>query len=378
MKILPLFTLYILFLQYTYAQNIRNIGDLKIHEKGQIGFYSNLKNDGNFNNTNGLAGFYGLNLNTIYGTTPLSFHDIEINNDQGVLLQVPVQVNHNINFIYGDFISSKSTSSPDLSLTTDSFYNGESNFSKVNGFVSVYGQQNFLFPIGDEFYLRPLGLKTNSTTTTYKSAYLFENSTWYYPFIDQGQTGIAQISENEYWVLEGNDSAIITISWDERSAISMMTNNLDNLTIVGFNKELNLWQSLGALDRTGTLDQGIITSYEFVPDHYSAITFGITPGNTAISHKGYHYLVTPNGDGINDFLFIPELAEFKTNRLLIFDRNGLKVFEQENYTNEFFGEAGFTIPAISRTKGLPEGIYFYLVEVGEEKFTIQGFLFLDR
>lgn len=378
MKVVSFFFLSIILLQCSYAQSTKNFGNLKIHENGQIGFYSSLKNDGNFNNTQGLAGFYGTGLNIISGTNPPLFHDIEINNDEGIFLETPVIVDHNTNFIFGDVINTKLNSNNTLSLTSVSFYNGESNFSKVDGFLSVTGQENFLFPIGDENYLRPLGLKTTSKTSTYKSAYLFENSNWYFPLINKDESGIALISEYEYWLLTGSDAAIITLSWNERSAIGNLTNNLDNLNIVGFNKELNMWQSLGALDRTGNLEQGMITSSEFIPDQYSAITFGVMQKSNAVSHKGYHYLVTPNGDGINDFLFIPELADFDSNRLMIFDRNGLKVFEQENYTNEFFGEAGFSIPAISRTKGLPEGIYFYLVELGEDNLTIQGFLFLDR
>lgn len=89
-------------------------------------------------------------------------------------------------------------------------------------------------------------------------------------------------------------------------------------------------------------------------------------------------MVSPNGDGINDFLYIPELENYETNTLQIFDRNGLKVFEQDNYTSEFNGVAGVNVPAISRNRGLPEGVYFYLVSAGKQEFTIQGFLYLKR
>lgn len=363
---------------FAKAQNIRNIGDLKIHTNGQIGFFSSLKNDGTFTNTAGLAGFYGVFQNNIYGINSPQFYDFEINNDNGISLQIPITVNHNTNFIFGDIITSKAINNISLDLYSTSFYNGETNFSKVNGYVSITDVQNFLFPIGDENYLRPLGIDSNSAETFFKAVYMYENSLLYYPADLNFNNELSQISKEEYWVLEGADTTQITIGWNDRSAIHTLTDDLNYLVIVGFDKELREWVQLGTAERTGTLEEGFISSIEFSPNLYSAITFGTLKNKSPISHKGYHYLVTPNGDGINDFLYIPELEDFKTNRLMVFDRNGLKVFEQENYVNEFEGTASFDIPAISRAKGLPEGIYYYLITAGKDNITIQGFLYLDR
>ncbi|MBM1104560.1 gliding motility-associated C-terminal domain-containing protein [Aurantibacter crassamenti] len=360
------------------AQTIRNFGDLEIHTNGQLGIYSSFENDGVFNNSSGLAGFYGSYQNYISGSISPQFHDIEINNDQGVFLQIPLKVNNNTNFIFGDLITSKLSNSNYLELSSTSFYNGESIFSKVNGYVSISNVQSFLFPIGDEEYLRPIGIDTGGIMASFKSTYLFENGTLNFSNKIEANSDLTSISNKEYWILEGDTSAMITIGWNNRSQLQDITNDLNNLTVVGFDKELMQWTNLVAIDRSGNIEEGFISSTSFIPNRYSAITFGILHTKTDILHKGYHYLVTPNGDGINDYLYIPELENYDSNHLHIFSRNGLKVFEQKNYFNEFNGITGVNISAISKDQGLPEGIYFYLVTVGDKNLTLQGFLYLDR
>ena len=82
----------------------------------------------------------------------------------------------------------------------------------------------------------------------------------------------------------------------------------------------------------------VIESDSFVPDDYDIITIAGFAVPTRLIELD-NYLVTPNGDGANDFLQIPELELSPNNRIRIFDRNGLKVFEKDNYTNEFTGFA---------------------------------------
>ncbi|WP_036151464.1 gliding motility-associated C-terminal domain-containing protein [Maribacter forsetii] len=375
--------IFIIILSITYvptiqAQNIRNFGDLKIHESGKLGFFSSLVNDGTFNNTVGLAGFYGDVQNSISGSIQPNFYDLEINNDKGIFLQRTIEVSNNTNLIFGNFITEKYSHNSYLNFRATSFYNGESDFSKVDGFAAISDVQSFIFPIGDETYLRPLGISTVVTLSNFKSAYLFKDATSDYNNIISKDSKLSRISDLEYWVLEGESPTEVTIGWNDRSALHSMITDIDSVTVVGFDKELREWTNLGAIDITGNLEEGFITSMTFIPNLYSALTFGVLEDKSPVSHKGYHYLVTPNGDGINDFLLIPELSDYDYNRMLIFDRNGVKVFEQENYTNEFNGEVSSNIQAINRKTGLAEGIYFYQIELGKENLNLQGFLYLDR
>ncbi|MBU2997757.1 gliding motility-associated C-terminal domain-containing protein [Cellulophaga baltica] len=373
-----IFTIYLLVTLVGKAQTFRNFGDIEIHSNGRIGFYSSLENDGSFENFGGLAGFYGGSLNSVSGTFSPKFYDLEIYNEEGVLLQIPMEVSNNTNFIFGDFITPKLMNTTSLEFISDSFYNGESNFSKVNGYISITNKQSFLFPIGDESYLRPLKIDTKKRTSFFKTAFFYENGNLNFSDSLDSESELLLISNAEYWILEGNATTLITIGWDDRSYLEELTNDENNITVVGFKKDTNQWVDLGATERIGNIEEGFITSELFFPDKYSAITFGILETTKPVTNKGYHYIVTPNGDGINDFLLIPELEDYDSNRLLIFDRNGLKVFEQENYYDEFNGKVSIPISALNRDKGLPEGVYFYLVYAGEENFRIQGFLYLKR
>lgn len=65
-------------------------------------------------------------------------------------------------------------------------------------------------------------------------------------------------------------------------------------------------------------------------------------------------VITPNGDGINDFFFINELLFYEPIHLKVYNRWGRKVFEDENYKNDWNGVNMWG-------KSLAEGTYFYVL-----------------
>ncbi len=64
-------------------------------------------------------------------------------------------------------------------------------------------------------------------------------------------------------------------------------------------------------------------------------------------------IITPNGDGINDYFDIPNLESYLSSQLLIFNRWGKKVFEKEPYLPDNDKWDG---------QGLPDGTYFYILK----------------
>jgi gliding motility-associated-like protein len=46
-----------------------------------------------------------------------------------------------------------------------------------------------------------------------------------------------------------------------------------------------------------------------------------------------HQGVSPNGDGINDFLVIDGITQYPDNHLMIINRNGALVFQSKGYDN---------------------------------------------
>lgn len=64
-------------------------------------------------------------------------------------------------------------------------------------------------------------------------------------------------------------------------------------------------------------------------------------------------VITPNGDNVNDYLKFKNLQFFGLNNIAIFNRWGKKIYEQENYKNDWNGS------------GLSDGTYFFILNVPE-------------
>jgi gliding motility-associated-like protein len=263
----------------------------------------------------------------------------------------------------------------------EAFYTGETDATKVDGYAAITNKQSFTFPVGDARQLRPLILNSEGVNTFAKCAYFREDpnnpSTFpSFPTTARAQT-IAAVSSAEFWRLEGSVPSTVSLSWNPQSNLAAIAANLNSVTLMGWSKSAGRWLSLGQEGAGGDLDNGFVSSAPFVPDEYEIITFGSLAEPTDILSLD-NYLLTPNGDGVNDFLEIIELEQSPHNKISIFDRNGLKVFEMVNYTNEFTGTANVDNLVINKKQGLPEGIYFYVIRMDDLGLNYQGFLYLER
>jgi gliding motility-associated-like protein len=99
------------------------------------------------------------------------------------------------------------------------------------------------------------------------------------------------------------------------------------------------------------------------PDSLKATADGV------IVHPG----VSPNGDGISDYLVIDGLNAYPGNKLTIMDRSGVTVFAANNYGSKVFDGHS----SINGSMQLP-GTYFYLLEYnnGKENKRKTGFILL--
>jgi gliding motility-associated-like protein len=78
---------------------------------------------------------------------------------------------------------------------------------------------------------------------------------------------------------------------------------------------------------------------------------------------------TPNGDGINDYWLIPELANYPGAYVTVVNRDGQVVFESRNFTR-WDGKNG--------GRDLPAGVYFYRVRKAPGEEPVTGWLNLLR
>lgn len=387
MKVLPTLLLSILGFFVNAQTALYNNGNLQIHSGGNLGFHTNFINDAPTDQNLGLVGFYGPRALTVSGTVTPLFFDTEIAAEANVLLQLGYDNTNSTNFILGDFVTPLNLPDIYYNFMGDSFYGGENDLSKINGYAAITNQKDFMFPVGDSEFLRPLRLTSEDSNLFAKCAYFLENANNPlslpndYP-TSQVDIDVEAVSTREFWKLEGTVPATITINWNTRSALANLTNDATLIIPVGWSKISNRWLSLGVTSTIGSLEQGIVTSESFVPDDYEIITFGVSRlplEPTAVDVLTLdNYLVTANNDGINDALIIPELAGYPENLVQVYDRYGIKVFEKENYTDEFKGFSNQNNVIFSKEKGLPVGVYFYTVDLPRENLYFQGFLYLAR
>jgi hypothetical protein len=363
-----------------------NSGNLRLHDTGQMGLHTELINDAAWDNNLGLVGFYG-NARTLSGTVVPLLYDVEVVLNTTLRLTTGLDVANNLNFITGNVATDRLDPGTHLTFVGDAFYVGESDLAKVDGYAAMTNKSSFIFPVGSAAELRPLVLNAQENHLFAQCAYFPEDPNA--PFsltgtydTDNVERDLGFVSNVGFWQLQGSVPSTITVNWNGNSDMAALTADPALIVPVGWSLSQNEWVSLGNTGFAGTLEQGFVTSNTFVPNEYAIIALGVTrdalePLDSDLFDLDNFY-ISVNGDGINEALIIPQLERSPNNRVKIYDRFGLKVFDQENYTNEFRGISNVNNLVIAREEGLPVGVYFYTVYMADLDLNYQGFLYLSR
>jgi gliding motility-associated-like protein len=180
-----------------------------------------------------------------------------------------------------------------------------------------------------------------------------------------------QIIFDEVGILTRNANRV-GLKVSTNSGLPITVNSDDNLVASINGNEL-------LVHRLGTTR---LTASQLGDKNYEAanpVTIVVQVIDEVLGQINVHKALSPNGDGINDFLIIEGIKDYPENKLQILNRNGILVFEVENYDN-----ALNTFQGISNTRSLPGnlpiGTYFYLLKYkdkGEWK-TKQGWFVMRR
>lgn len=356
-------------------------GGLKMHPGANIGLHGNLINYGTFEQSEGLIGFYGSESIRVSGEVPLVIHDLEIATNYRTLLDLTLSIENNLNFISGDIENESKNPMASVQFLPGSFSNGASDFSKVTGYVTASLVEEFVFPVGDRYQIRPLQFNTENSSATLHCAFFRENPviSTNFGMLDSlaKPRELETIGTHEFWRLEGDSPGAVTMFWNAESNLPAIAQDVEQLELIGWQKSTQSWQLLGTVKRNGDLQEGFAISAVFTPDDYEVLTFG----GRRIPKKFYkldNYYLSPNNDGINDVLEIEELLDAPNNILKIYDRRGLLVFSVIGYSNQFNGFSNISNNVIDRNSGLPQGVYYYVAHLLDAGETYQGFLYLDR
>ncbi|SHM74898.1 gliding motility-associated C-terminal domain-containing protein, partial [Myroides odoratimimus] len=173
------------------------------------------------------------------------------------------------------------------------------------------------------------------------------------------------LNTKEYWEIKRSDSSsgnvLLTLSWDERTTpAELLTNPEKDLHIVRWDPKQQLW-----IDQGGVVDlsnKEITTASGLSGYGY----FTLARVKTDLLLEGdvvIYNLVSPDGDGKNDYFIIDNINRYPNNTVEIYNRWGTKVFTTDNYDSAGNVFNGYSDGRITVNKGekLPSGTYFYIV-----------------
>ena len=349
--------------------NFENSNTGVVFNDGEFQFYKNYNNNGMFTHstyaTTGYTVFQGNEPQVIAGSEPSKHYDLLFNNNSSSAYSFQL----NNDFIIdgtANFTNGVVKINPDqegaMYFTEKSRQINASDKSFAEGMVEKVGNNAFMFPIGKGPYYRPAGIGApKNIAHTFKAEYFAGNSNDIHPHFNK--TGIIRlINDAEFWTISrDNDQShvIVTLSWHDQATPEELVKDAENLRIVRWNSEKNLWVNEG-----GIVDMGnkTVTTAVAVED-FGIFTLGlikpeaILPGDVVV----YNYLTT-NGNDKNDYLIIENIERYPNNRLEIFNRYGVRVFETTAYGsngNVFKGYSEGRI-TIGNDK-LPTGTYYYIL-----------------
>jgi len=84
---------------------------------------------------------------------------------------------------------------------------------------------------------------------------------------------------------------------------------------------------------------------------------------------------SPNGDGVNEFLVFRGVKDFPDSKLIIFNRWGSIIYEIKGYQNNWDARANSSMAV--GTDIVPEGTYYYILDLGNGTKPVKGFVYIN-
>ncbi|WP_158962867.1 gliding motility-associated C-terminal domain-containing protein [Myroides fluvii] len=243
------------------------------------------------------------------------------------------------------------------------------NQSFVEGAVEKKGNDRFEYPIGDKNNFRPALISApDNINATIVGQYYLEDASFF--ATHKNTSGLIKVlNEKEYWRLEGNlkqpNMVVLSLEWNEEITPSELLENAEEeLHIVRWDAKQQIW-----VDEGGVVDMSLkrVTTVAEIKD-FGYFTLATVKRDWIIEGDVVIYnLVTPDGDGKNDYFIIENIKKHPNNRVEIYNRWGVKVYETTGYdpngdgsSNVFTGYSGGKI-TVDKSKKLPSGTYYYVV-----------------
>jgi hypothetical protein len=163
----------------------------------------------------------GTTEQTLIGADSLTHHFdyLEVDNPDGVVLQMPINIGALLRFTDGIVQSSDTTA---VTFLPSGSSLGASNTSHIDGLVRKLDlgfAMSFTFPVGDSSYYAPIKVRGASGTPDFEALYNYFDPDIAMYDASLIEAPIDHISRREHWLLNllSSGSAYVTLSWDTRS-----------------------------------------------------------------------------------------------------------------------------------------------------------------
>ncbi len=354
---------------FSVLHSFNNTATGSFYNDGAFYVYSHFNNDGvvDFLEPNsGETYFLGDYIQKITGSQTSYFNNVlfdnGVNTPYAFELSGAISIANEADFFQG-IINNRDFGGQVAFETYGTHINASGN-SFVNGLVQKEGDTAFEFPVGDQQFYRYAAISApDGVSSVFSADYIYANPGLVYPL--ENMSGVVKVvNDKEYWQVhrdQGSSPVVLTLSWDtDVTPSAILAEPLSALHIVRWDADENMW-----VDEGGIVDVDAKTVSTVLPiDTFGVFTLGrvkeelILPGNIVV-YNG----ITPNGDGVNDYFRIDNIASLPNNNVQVFNRWGVKVFETQNYDshgNVFSGESDARL-TVNKQRKLPTGTYFYVL-----------------
>ena len=319
--------------QFSCSADIINYGC--IFNTGTINLWNNWINNGEFISLAGTTNFIGDQLQHV-NHNGYSFSNLGIDG-AGIIIESDLSVSNILNLTHGHV---SPLDGIQFRLAENAQVENASEISYVKGRLIREGIGDIFYPIGSPQAFRPAWLHISDERTQIAGLEVLEPN-----LISAAQNGIARVVQEAYWRLSANEGNI------QNTRISLSYSNTTTrypnlLVVVELSNAGNSYLNLGheSLDEINE----VITSRDVI----SGNTFALAEIDGMITICN---VISPNGDAINDYLYIANIEEFPDNEVMIFNRAGQQIYQEDNYHNTWDGSIN--------NEPLPAGHYFCVVKL---------------
>ncbi len=366
----------------------RDSGDFM--NDGDLVLYSHYNNEGlvtfNAKSPTGVTRLYGKSgVQNISGGAPMDWNNVEFYNqssDPFFALTNQVSIFGKADFLNG--IVKNDGRSDVLIFEKNATHQNAGDLSHVDGYVKKNGNQtDFMFPIGNkDYYAYCVISDASNPSNAYYGKFNFENSNVLYPHAKKA-SNIFLIDQRQYWNVDKINSAddvFLSLFINKNTTdLEIDTAPYEDLHIVGWDPVQETWVDLGGVYNDSKNE---VTSASKALSVCQVFTFArvISNDDGVLADQG----LSPNNDGYNDFFYIRNIELYPDNYVEIYNRWGVKVYDKSGYDNNpttSFNGISQGRSTISKSEGLPDGVYFYVITYKDKnavKKEIKSYLYIKK